>query len=324
MNRKMKIAIFNGFHFHFEMFGYILQYCKVKGYAPTVYTQEDVHGWREFYMALFPTLHWKSCAQFMNEHAAYDHIVLATDDDRSFPLINKNVICIDHHYTNRRPMIDLANHIATRPFSINYRKWGLPCYPIVQTVQEKIAHCNSKTNGIHVVILGGRNDYIIRRLQRLSGTAPIYLHFISRTVNKDLVAPLNRSYNVCIHENISTKAMMTILQYSKYVICDVTTNTDHTNGLSMSSCIPMSFSMLNVLLISDKNNSLYNFKSSIIFSLDSNDPILLTSALEEKEFRQIYEDRENLMSMFHGHMTDMLASPRTNTKVVQDPWTFRV
>jgi mannosyltransferase OCH1-like enzyme len=303
----MKVAIFNGFRFHFEMFGYILHYCKVKGYSATIYTQEDAHGWKEFYMSLFPTLQWKSCGQFMSDQMSYDYIVLPTDDDRMFQPKKNNVICIDHNYMLRRPEINPSFHIATRPFVSNYRKWGLPCYPIVQNVQEKIAFCKAKADGIHVVILGGCNDYDIRRLQRLSSSAPITLHFISRRVNADLVAPLKSTYTVCVHENISTNEMMTILKYSNYVICDVTTFADHTNGLSMAGCIPLAFSTLNTLLISDKNNALYKFTSSTSFSLDSADPIQVTDSLDEKEILKIYNEREILMSMFHGHMNELCA-----------------
>ena len=311
----MKIAIFNGFRFHFEMFGYILQYCKVKGYSPTVYTQEEPHGWKEFYTSLFPSLKWKSCVQFISEHTIYDYIILPTDDDRLFQPTSpknptsQNVICIDHNYVLRRPEIPPNFHIATRPFSSNHRKWGLPCYPIVKTVQEKITYYKSRSDGIHIVILGGCNDYVLGRLQRLSSSSPITLHFISRRVNADLVAPLKSTYTVCVHENISTKTMMDILKYSKYVICDVTTYLDHTTGRSMAGCIPMAFSTLNTLIISDANNAFYKFTSSTVFSLDSADPIQLTETIDEAGLQKIYDERESLMTMFQNHMDELCKTP---------------
>ena len=317
----MKLAIYNGLPFHFEMFGYILHMCKVKGYDLTIYSHSDPYGWKEFYRTLFPVVDWRPVQTFMAECKQYAYILLTTDDDRSFPYKGNNVICIDHNYMLRTPDIPLKFHIATRPFSSNYRKWGLPCYPIVRSVQEKIAYCKARTDGIHVVIVGGCNDYDIRRLQRLSSSAPITLHFISRRIDAERVAPLKRTYTVCIHENISTNEMISILKYSKYVICDVTTFVDHTTGLSMAGCIPLAFSTLNTLLISDTNNAVYMFTSSTRFSLDSADPIHVTDILDETEINMIYDERKRLMSMFHMHM-NALCTPPVVTMAIYNGFRF--
>lgn len=324
----MKIAIFNGLTFHFEMYGYILHYCVVNGHSVTVYTQESTHGWQAFYMKRFPTMIWKSCSDFISEYASHDYIFLTTDDDRVFPLQNaKHLICIDHNFAMRRPSVDPSFHIATRPFVTNYRKWAIPCYPIVHSVQEKVSYLQSMTDGIHIAVIGGRYDYDIKQLKRIKSTSPIILHLISRHISKEQVEPLTQKYRVCIHENISTDGMMDILYRSKYVLCDVTTNMDHIQGKSMSGCIPMAFSTLNILLFSTGNNMLYKFTSAKTFSLQDLEPITLTNTIDEKEIQSVYEERERLISMFHGHVNDCMTAPPpppTPTLSQISPWTFRV
>ena len=49
-----KIAIFNSFPFHYEMFGYIIYYCYLNRYSLTIYTEHvNVMGWFVFYNKLF-------------------------------------------------------------------------------------------------------------------------------------------------------------------------------------------------------------------------------------------------------------------------------
>jgi len=46
----MNIAIFNSFHFHFEMFGYIIDYCNNKNIKLDIYTPMEIDlGWIVFY-----------------------------------------------------------------------------------------------------------------------------------------------------------------------------------------------------------------------------------------------------------------------------------
>ena len=319
----MKIAIFNGLPFHFEMFGYILHFCANQGHTLSLYTHDDTHKWLEFYTTLFPTIQWKSLSRFMVEYKAYDFIIVTTDDDRMFPLHSaKNVICIDHRFNVRRPSIDPFFHIATRPFATNYRKWALPCYPIVQTVQEKIALM--QRDSVHIIVLGF-NEYNISRINRLTSSSKITLHFISRQVNKASLSTLKSKFHVIIYENISTPKMIDIIQKSKYVICDVHRNEDHTNGISMSGCIPMAFSTLNTLIISDKNNSLFKFTSSNVFALNSDEPIVVTDTIDEHAIVAVYNERERLIAMFRDHMKEIMdAAPLLSVQKPLDPWTFRI
>ena len=258
-----------------------------------------------------PTLEWKPPSSFVSEYKNYDYIVLTTDDDRSFSdnlIHNKNVICIDHHYSNRRPAVDLFFHIATRPFIYNYRKWGLPCYPVIQTVSEKvnILRSSETNNSINIAIVGGNNNYQFQQINRLSSSSKICLHFISRNVRADLLRPLQDKFTLCIHENISTSKMNDILKLSKYIMSDSITNTDHINGMSMSGSVPLAFSNLNILILSSKNNELYKFKSAQTFAIDSNEPIEVNDKVDSLDIEKIYEERNILIQSFHSHMNDIM------------------
>lgn len=322
----MKLAIFNGLPYHFEMYGYILQYCHTNGHTLTIYSRDDTHNWIEFYKKLFPSLQWKSWTSFIHEYNVYDFIIVTTDDDRSFTLQNaNNIICIDHRFNVRRPSVDPFYHIATRPFAENLRKWALPCYPIVQTVQDKMKYLTA-TRGVHIVVLGSM-DYHITRINRLTSPSKITLHFVSRQISKEKLSLLRKTFHVRVYENVSTQTMMELLYTSQYMICDVHTNDDHTNGISMSGSIPLAFSTLNQLIISDTNNSFFKFTSPKVFSLNSSETINLTETLDEDTLTDIYDERTRLVSMFHAHMNEIVHTPRKAPIVSTaptSPWTFRV
>ena len=72
---------------------------------------------------------------------------------------------------------------------------------------------------------------------------------------------------------------------------------------------------------------LYKFTSAKTFSLQDLEPITLTNTIDEKEIQSVYEERERLISMFHGHVNDCMTAPPpppTPTLSQISPWTFRV
>lgn len=166
----MRAAIFNGCSFHFEMFGYILYYCKENNIYVDIFTNmNNEMGWIEFYRqhfnnfqviagtpsSTFDGLSREAFDRFISNLPEYEFVFLTTDDDWAFSdniikeeHINKKVICINHKAHIRRPKA--RNHISTRPFlsnpwaidslilhrnihhdHINARQWAIPCYPII-------------------------------------------------------------------------------------------------------------------------------------------------------------------------------------------------
>lgn len=91
----MRFAAYNGFPFHFELLGHVLEYCKrgVDVFSGT----EGSMGWFDYY-DICP----RPISEFNPDE--YDFIFLLTDDDWSFPNVDPSkVICIDHYYSVRRP-----------------------------------------------------------------------------------------------------------------------------------------------------------------------------------------------------------------------------
>jgi hypothetical protein len=304
----MKLAIFNSLPFHFEMFGYIIYFCKIKGYSLTIYSPSERSGWREFYTQMFPGLVWRSSELYFLEKPLYTYTILTTDDDPGIPesiIRNNKILCIDHYYKNRRPSIDMSRHIATRPFSMNYRPWALPCYPMIGSL-EKNALISKPCDFLDVVILGGSNDYSVEQICRLKSDSKIRLHVIARNVNRALLASLEKNFTLCIYQSISTEEMMKILKESKYVMADVTTKTDHITGVIMSGSVPLAFSTLNTLILSRYNNNLYEFETAVTFDLDSKDPIFIKNEIDEGELNMIQDERKRLIESFHSLLMPIL------------------
>jgi hypothetical protein len=93
----MKIAAYNGFPFHYETIGHIIDYCTLRGHELVVYSKtENSWGWFEYYgISPLPVEQYT--------HKDFDHVFLLTDDDWSFPVTpDEKVICIEHVPYQRR------------------------------------------------------------------------------------------------------------------------------------------------------------------------------------------------------------------------------
>jgi len=93
----MKIAVYNGFPFHYETIGHVADYCKLRGHELVVYSKvENSWGWFDYYgISPLPV------DQYI--HKEFDHVFLLTDDDWSFPSTpDEKVICIEHVSYQRR------------------------------------------------------------------------------------------------------------------------------------------------------------------------------------------------------------------------------
>jgi hypothetical protein len=93
----MKVAVYNGFPFHYETIGHVIDYCKLRGHELVVYSKvENSWGWFDYY-GIMPLPVEKY------NHKEFDHVFLLTDDDWSFPLTpDEKIICIEHVPYQRR------------------------------------------------------------------------------------------------------------------------------------------------------------------------------------------------------------------------------
>lgn len=152
----MRIAAFNGFPFHYEVFGYIINWCKQRNYHLSLYTEtSNDFGWFEWYKNRFGALHIEPIAEFEYKCHNYHIIFVLTDDDDKFrdswlKLFNlqSTVVSIDHHILDRRPQI--TKHLAIRNYA--HKPHAYPVYPLKLEYVYPNEKINLFTSGIHIYI----------------------------------------------------------------------------------------------------------------------------------------------------------------------------
>jgi hypothetical protein len=267
----MQVAIFNSFNFHYEMYGYIIYFCKCRNYNITIYDNNN-DDYIEVYNTLIKNYNttYKKIELFDSEKYIYDVIFLTTDDDRNFNTndmnINNKTISIDHSFEIRN---NLKKRIAVRPFPNEYyRDWILPVYPIITIEEKQHSMIENETN---IVLLGDSiYNYNTRILNRLKSNNKITIHAIGRFMDINRFHGVANNLNIVIYRNISTKYLINILCIANYVITDVNETDNYTDN-RMSGAIPLSIGILTPLIISKQTNKYYNFSNVIEYDKESTD-----------------------------------------------------
>lgn len=319
-----KIAIYNSYPFHYEIFGYIMFYCFINKYTLDIFTENQYNiGWFFFYKNLFnqyakQNFFFHCYEEFEDDLVRnnFDLIFLTTDDDLTFKYewMNRKVICVNHYYKCRR--IDYFHCLALRPFCENKIKWALPCIPIIDS-SFKMTMVDYYKDTINVAIIGGgnfdpnsHNKTIINRLSVNDHNKKIVLHIISRLLTCDLTS-INKNIEVRKYTYLETEQMIQILMNCHYLLTDVNNvMMIHTKGHSMSGSIPLSFSCLNQLIISKQNNKYYNFMSALEFDLDTNDDIVLKD-IDKNTIETINYERNLLIDIFRNHVNEIIKNNET-------------
>ena len=318
-----KIALYNSFNFHYEMYGYIINYCQTHNHELVIYTNHDInYNWLRFYKTLFTKYSFRilDYTTFEKNKDTYDHIILATDDDRQFKneWVNTKTICIDHISSNRRPQT--PHHISTRPFNQQTNDWALPCFPIIN-YSNKITNINEDV--INIAIVGGTHSlpngqYNINVINRLNPgeNKKIIIHAISRNINVSMFADIKNTIELKLYNNIDTYEMMKVLETCSYLLTDVDCSIGHITGGSMAGGVPLAFSNLVPLIISKGNNNIYNFKSAIEFDMDSTDDIMLSNDIYST-IHAVELERGYLMSMLDNHLQKKIEKEQLVTSLPQ-------
>jgi mannosyltransferase OCH1-like enzyme len=314
---QKKIAIYNGFPFHYELFGYIIDYCNKYNHHLSIFTNmTDTIGFFEFYkkMNLGHNVIIFDHKFYETAKNDFDYTFLITDNDNNFKedWINSKVISICHHYTKRR---NCLYNISTRDFShltsIEHN-WAIPCFIHTKLSDKNKKYCDDEI--IDIVCVGGYS-YNTNTLNRLPNNKTINLHVISRSINKMSLNSLNNNINLIVYEKISAIQMYEIVKNSHFVFVDNTENIDHITGKSMSGSIPISFSCLTPLIISKQNNELYKFKNVIEFELNKNDNI----ELKNIDYDLLNNEREEMILQFEN-IVDSYIESKTIPKTIVQTW----
>lgn len=322
-----KIAIFSSFNFHYEMFGYIIHYSKIHNYKLTIFTFVDTNfdfGWFKFYKNKFENKNYKfeikKIDEFEKSKHLFDLIFITTDDDLKFKeeWITSKCISINHSEKIRR--LGFTNNLKIRPFLTGNKIYAIPCYTIFD-VEDKKNEIKRNTD-INICCVGGTRNYNYNIINRLSSTHKINLYIICRVrlFKKEYV----KNSNITIIELISsdTAVMLDAIKICDYMLTDITENIDHINGYSMSGCIPLSFSTLTPLIISNKNNEMYKFENIVEFNIATDELIFIEK--NNININLLEEERQKLISMFHEYSNNILSSNckckcKFNTALIVDP-----
>lgn len=323
-----RIAGFSSFNVHYEMFGYIIHYCKERQYSLTIYCDFRYEsGFIDYYNQIFqyPLLKFENLwADFEYAINHFDAIVLFTDDDPEYNVYDSKILnrtlLIEHCIFRRRNDIPIA--LSTRPYDFSLieeaktlsrvknftepsgQYWALPTYPLIQPNQKtRLANLPRQTA---ICILGGFAEYnidLLHRLQPLVNTDPkIKIYAVSRHMELNKFDQLNRDrFELEIHKNIPIQDLMEILKKSDFIISDISRDNEYnTEKILMSGCIPMAFSLLIPLIISKQTNHYYQFQNVIEFDKYSHNPISLQPIEPQKiydECCQMVEKNMNTLDM---------------------------
>lgn len=237
---ERNIAIFSSLNYHYEMFGYIINFCSANNYKLTIFADNvnNNSGWLGYYKTLFSSFEFeiKHYNFFQQEKYLFDLIFLTSNTDEFYfkyfdtKFLKNNTICITHqmNYLYKVQPPDSVKTIYVRPFELNSDKeWFLPCFNL-ENKSFKIVDDGC----IHIAIIGACVEYDVNKklvyynyntkiINRLKTDKTIRLHVIARNITTFQFYGLKSSVELHTHENLPTEYMFEILNKCSFIITDV-------------------------------------------------------------------------------------------------------
>jgi GR25 family glycosyltransferase involved in LPS biosynthesis len=306
----MKLAILNSFNFHYEIFGYIIDYCIQKNIRLDIYTVSDNDlGWLSFYIVHYipgNDLNY----DFKNQEGKliqfypingyiinndYDKVIITTDDDINIPdeIMNDKFICIDHHMTNRRP--NIKTHIGLRNFKNRPElDWVLPVYQLMdaeqkKTISKQIVTCIGRFNCPKDI------SYFKSLFKNFDNCV---FAFVDRNLD-NYMELYKECKNINCFSALNTVAMINLLIQSDYVFISEE-NEDH-NYASLSGIIPLAFNCLCQIIMPKEMADNFNFKT--IISYEKNEQIELIKPNYELIQQELEELIIHKFKIFDKYLT---------------------
>jgi hypothetical protein len=259
----MKIAIYNDEDIHFEMIGYLLEYCYSYDVIVHIYSSFKNGPYITWYNRFFDRpIDWKT-DNILNSTIEYDIVFLVTDDNPKYKLIKdryiNKTISIEHWYNSRN---DVKYKVGTRLFfnrpNIPY---ATPCYNIISE-KDKFELLQIK-NRLQVVFVGQVNFPNSFTLAFFNHFEDIDFHIIIWNIKDSYTEFLKKVPNLHIHIEIDTEEMIIIMKESHYVFF----NPSYMEGYpayKTSSTLHLALSTLVKPIIPQSWNNNYNFNSNLI------------------------------------------------------------
>lgn len=283
------ILLYNGFPFHHEMTGCILDFSAKYNINVSIVLTDIDTSWLDVYRSKYE---FTVLETLPSDLSPYLFVMLLTDDDYSFPeyRINENVVCIDHYYVNRRRAIKC--HLPVIPFKDN-ENIGLYIFPVFNYIDY-----NTKMNIINmqkkpvISIIGNGMPTDLNQLSIIENLDEFNIFIINRTIPQSFARKLP---NVYLCENISAVHMFEILVSSTYVLYihkDTPFSTAQMDNKCMTGCMPISFSTGCKLIIPKELNRLLKLNSTIEYS--SGSKLILDKT---PSFVDVFDERERLATI---------------------------
>lgn len=243
----MKILIINNLHFHYEMFGYIIDFCKKYNHHLDILTDETNNlGILSWYESFFKYPHLQFIKKIQTEDTkdiqnekgeSYDYIIYTTDDDMCFVnsiidindtnIYNKS-ICIEHSFQLRNPFC--YYRIGIRNFIKRNIDYAYPCYPVIDYF-EKRKYLSKINNTINITIIARldkmkdvNTDYnkIMKLNKHILVNHICYCESENKEYYQQLIEKLSESIetsekNIFFHYNLLYTDIDIILKYTHYI-----------------------------------------------------------------------------------------------------------
>ena len=251
---KPYICIVNNLPFHYEMFGYIIEYCVHRKIPLDIYTEtKNQYGWLDFYkMNTCSLVTFYKISEYMPINK-YSRIVFTTDDD-NFPdkwIIPEKSIAIDHYKSIRRPQIKY--HIGTRWFQERPQlDYILPAFRLI-TLEEK-----QRISKPAVICIGKANTSL--EIQNFIGLFPSFNSIDFWFIDRKAEPEKYKDYpNIHCVKEMDTRDMLDLCKKSHYIFIS-SVNKDHYN-VSMSASVLIGFTCLCQVVMPAEMNTNYKYKS---------------------------------------------------------------
>jgi GR25 family glycosyltransferase involved in LPS biosynthesis/tetratricopeptide (TPR) repeat protein len=306
---RKKLAIFNSFPFHYEMFGFILHYAEQNNFSVDVYTSTcNDFGWFDFYRTQFAEVNFLPCSSFEKRRGEYHFIFVTTDDDTGFQSswITDRVICINHFFRTRnnrfKNYFNIANFIHSTPHAS-----ALTCYPL----KSHSLDCHSleplKKECV-VTVLGGATHFhdlevsVINRLRRNDNDEKITLTFIGRNITDEHFKNVSKEmFHINVRPNLETEKVIEELRRSSYVLINYVKSSDRYLGKSIAGSLPLALSALCLPILSRETNKQLKLKNCLEYEEESLDPIYLNK-LDFNDLNNLQKERQQNIDIFHSYM----------------------
>ena len=302
LKKKKKVGIFNSFPFHYEMFGFILNYAKNNNYEVDIFTnQTNTIGWLEFYRETFDNFNIIDFNKFNGRADEYTTFFVTTDDDTKFnsEWVRDNVICINHYYKIRTP--NFKNYLNVANFKDSILECAYPCYPLINHLD--------KNQSNSICIIGGGNihhKHNVNVINRLQSNGRIKLNIFVRKICNTNISELDiNKFDINFIEDGTTSTMMKILKQSSYVLINYNNNEDHNNGISCSGSLQLALSTLCRPIIVDSANKHLQINNALEYDVNSGEHIFIDN---EINFQLLEQERNKYVDNFDKYTKNILST----------------